>query len=362
MVIDGNTHYIEVKLNINAQMGDKTIKYIPSTGEFIASDKFDDDTKTAIEAGMKQIEKDVVNFINHIEDERYAQTSKWRKQKNGDALGSFQTTFKKWKEAVKGPEKLYNKITTGFGKDIEDEATGETIKRVRMTMPEDFIAQMYASKKLPTYYIQVGGLGLYRLGQANPANLPVPVFKGVISLESRPKPSGGEKELPKSKKTYKINSKKDGSGEVIEFSPMWAPELDKDGKVQYSYDKSGNLKMAAIKSNATGRKGEVIPWYAPVKTPKDEGKGEFFKVTGAYMGTARFRSPTGDPKDIKKSPYTLDDPKSVNAMLAQMGKNTDAALGPGEVPDLAGFSAELDKIDKKQADLAAAREAAKKKK
>ncbi len=366
MVIGGKTYYIEVKLNINAQMGDKTIKYIPSTGEFIASDKFDDDTKTSIETGMKQIEKDVINFINHIEDDRYAQTSKWRKQKNGDALGSFQTTFKKWKEAVKGPKKLYNKITTGFGKDIEDPDTGETIKRIKMTMPEDFIAQMYASKKLPTYYIQVGGLGFYRLGEANPANLPVPVFKGVISLESRPKPSGGEKELAP-KKMLTVNSMKDGSGKDIKFLPMYKPQLDKNGKIQYKYDKDGALKLQAIASNKTKRKGQVIPWYEPVRTPRDEGKGEFFKVTGAYMGTARFRSPTGDPKDIKKSPYTLDDPKSLNAMLAAAGhfQTTDQSVGPGQsgVPDLAGFSAEVDKFEKYEADLAAARkeEAARKK-
>ena len=182
---------------------------------------------------------------------------------------------------------------------------------------------MYASKKLPTYYIQVGGLGLYRLGAANPANLPVPVFKGVISLETRPKPSGGEKELDTEKKKITVNTKKDGSGEDISFLPMYAPKRDKDGNIQYRYDKKGNLKMKKIASGKTGRKGEEIPDYEPTRAGRDEGKGEFFKVTGAYMGTARFRSPTGDPKDIKKSPYTLDDPESIAAMLKAMGQTPE---------------------------------------
>jgi hypothetical protein len=344
MAIDGKTYYIEVKLNMNAQMGDKTIKYFPSSGKFQASDKFDDDTKAAIENGMKQIEDDVVNFINFVEDDRYEQSSKWRKQKGADPLGSFATTLKQWRGAIEN--KLYNKITTGFGKDIEDPVTGDTIPRLRLTMKDDFISQMYASKKLPTYYIQVGGLGLYRLGAANPANLPVPVFKGVISLETRPKPSGGEKELDTEKKKITVNTKKDGSGEDISFLPMYAPERDKDGNIQYRYDKKGNLKMKKIASGKTGRKGEEIPDYEPARSGRDEGKGEFFKVTGAYMGTARFRSPTGDPKDMKKSPYTLDDPESIAAMLAAMSnKDPRAQSGPDQskVPDLAGFVADKEK-------------------
>jgi len=45
------------------------------------------------------------------------------------------------------------------------------------------IAQHYARKN--TFYIQIGGAGLFRLGEANPANLPVPVLTGKVQLEVR---------------------------------------------------------------------------------------------------------------------------------------------------------------------------------
>ena len=47
----------------------------------------------------------------------------------------------------------------------------------------DVISNHYARKQ--THYIQIGGAGFFRLGEANPANLPLPILNGKVQLEVR---------------------------------------------------------------------------------------------------------------------------------------------------------------------------------
>jgi hypothetical protein len=244
IIIDGKPYKVEIKLNLFAQMGDATLKYFPGEKKFVPSEKFDDDTQAAIVTGMKQIEDDVINWIEFLRDPRYPNSEKWV-DTNKDALGSFGTTFEKYKESVRN--KMLNKISTGFGADFVDKITGQTIERVKIPIKSNIIAQMYANKKEPTYYIQIGGKGLYVLNKSvNPAKLPVPEFKGVISLETRVKPSGTPKDsYDTSKGKLTVNSKEDGTGKDITFMPFYEPKLGADGKPIYTYASKNKTQFNA---------------------------------------------------------------------------------------------------------------------
>lgn len=127
-------------------------------------------------------------------------------------------------------------------------------KATPITAPANIIKKLYASKNV--YYIQIGGKGLYYL-ESNPANLPIPPFDGEINIELRPRPSGRTK-------TTEVNPE---TGEKV----------------------------------VTGYK----VWQSAV--PGDENVVHY---GGSYSVTPRFVS-----KDLKPSPFSMDDPASIEAML-----------------------------------------------
>ena len=148
-------HFVEVKKNSHAQMGGGSVMYFDRTFEAAGSN---------IE--MSQAIADLLNDLNDSS------------LHNGiERLLAYLSTRKK--EQVSVP-------ISGF-----DEARWHKAVARGMLLPINrtfessvaAIAQHYARKN--THYIQIGGAGLFRLGEANPANLPVPVLTGKVQLEVR---------------------------------------------------------------------------------------------------------------------------------------------------------------------------------
>jgi len=105
-------------------------------------------------------------------------------------------------------------------------------------------------------YIQIGGKGLYYLS-SNPANLPIPQLGDTgLVIEMRPGKSGSKKRID--------------------------PE--------------------------TGEKVRV-------RTPSDTGEGDFIKASAPFRTSARL-----DGAGLAQSPYTLDDPESILAMMEERAK------------------------------------------
>lgn len=255
-VIDGQPFWLEIKENTNAQMGDGSITYYPGNpdGErFQPSDwkKFGDDGWAVTSAALRAKEEDILAWLTALIDPARPASSKWRNEDGSfipgvRAMGTFQTTFRAYEAAQASG--LQNKASAGFG------------RLPPVIAPSSYIDKIYAAKKSPIYYIQIGGKGLYYL-DGNPANLPVPHFDGNIGVELRPRPSGRTK--VKNKET---------------------------GETTYKY------------------------WSSPVD-PEDK----VMHYSGAYMASARFKS-----HDIAPSPYTFDDPESIKAMLAAMNQSEEA--------------------------------------
>tara|TARA_R110000782_G_scaffold137156_1_gene229646 strand:- start:25 stop:1347 length:1323 start_codon:yes stop_codon:yes gene_type:complete len=128
-------------------------------------------------------------------------------------------------------------------------------KAPSIAAPGNIIKKLYASKNV--HYIQIGGKGLYYL-ESNPANLPIPPFEGKINIELRPRPSG-------------------------------------------------RIKTVAIDPETQEK---VVTGYKVWSSPVD-ATDEVIHYGGTYSVTARFIS-----KDLQPSPYTMDDPTSIEKMLA----------------------------------------------
>jgi hypothetical protein len=264
-VIDGQNYWLEIKENTNAQMGDGSITYFPGNpdGErFVPSDpkKFGDDGWTVTHAALKAKEEDILAWLTALIDPARPASSKWRDEDGSlipgvRATGTFQTTFRAYEAAQQAG--LQNKASAGFG------------LLPPVVAPPSYIDKIYASKKSPIYYIQIGGKGLYWL-DGNPANLPIPHFDGVIGVELRPRPSGRAKLINKEtgEKTYKT----------------WSSPVDPEDRVMH--------------------------------------------YSGAYMASARFKS-----HDVEPSPYTLEEvegPRGIKAMLAAMQGREDQVLDEPE--------------------------------
>ncbi len=148
-------HFVEVKKNSHAQMGGGSVSY--SDGVFEAAG-------SNIE--MSQAIADLLNDVNDSSlhngiDRLLAFLSSRAKQHVGIPVSGFDEL--RWHKAVtKG---MLLPINRTFESDVS------------------VIAQHYARKN--THYIQIGGAGLFRLSEANPANLPVPVLTGKVQLEVR---------------------------------------------------------------------------------------------------------------------------------------------------------------------------------
>jgi hypothetical protein len=147
--------FIEIKKNSHAQMGGGSVMYFDRTFEAAGSN---------IE--MSQAIADLLNDVNDSS------------LHNGiERLLAYLSTRKK--EQVSVPisgfdeERWYKAVARGM------------LLPINRTFESNVatIAQHYARKN--THYIQIGGAGLFRLSEANPANLPVPILTGKVQLEVR---------------------------------------------------------------------------------------------------------------------------------------------------------------------------------
>lgn len=156
--IGGQVYYIEVKSNSHAQMGGGSIGYSLKDKAFYPVGQNRD------LSGM------IVDVLNDMHD-----TSLQK------ALNTL------LKHLSRGSGKQFTDVpVSGFTIDswteIKDFGLLQAINRT-FESSIDVITQHYAHKD--TFYIQIGGAGFFRLGEANPANLPVPVLDGRVKLELR---------------------------------------------------------------------------------------------------------------------------------------------------------------------------------
>jgi hypothetical protein len=256
--------FVEVKLNLKAGMGEGSANYSPEQGKFsivVPRDKPPMEPEFA-EFVLQELygnEQNIKEFALAIRDWRRKASYKWDSTRGGDPslfAFPFSTTYEAYANAVKAG--LYRKASEW------PKAGGGVM------LPDFFIHKLYARKD--TFYIQVGGKGLYYLAE-NPLNLPVPQFPSKAALIYRPKPSGSKKLPP-------------------------TPE-----------------------QAARGEKGDInYGWES--QDPRPEGERDDRNYS-PYGGTFMIQSklPTGG--DLPNSPYTLDDPASIEALLAALNIETE---------------------------------------
>lgn len=193
------------------------------------------------------------------------------------ALGKKEQDILNWVEALRdparpasekwvdNPDKSALGFQTTYRKYQEAKDSGLLLKAgagygraAPIAAPSNVIKKLYASKNV--HYIQIGGKGLYYL-ESNPADLPVPPFDGEINIELRPRPSG----RIKTKETDPETGKK-----VVTGYKTWESAVEGDDRVVH--------------------------------------------YGGTYSVTARFVS-----KDLAPSPFSMDDPGSIEAMLNLRG-------------------------------------------
>ena len=256
--------FVEVKLNLKAGMGEGSANYSPEQGKFsivVPRDKPPMEPEFA-EFVLQELygnEDNIKNFAMALRDWRRKASYKWDSTRGGDSglfAFPFATTYEAYANAVKAG--LYRKASEW------PKAGGGVM------LPDFFIHKLYARKD--TFYIQVGGKGLYYLAE-NPLNLPVPQFPSKAALIYRPKPSGSKKLPP-------------------------TPE-----------------------QAARGQKGDINSGWES-QDPRPEGERDDRNYS-PYGGTLMIQSklPTGG--NLPNSPYTLDDPTSIEALLAALNVETE---------------------------------------
>jgi hypothetical protein len=256
--------FVEVKLNLKAGMGEGSANYSPEQGKFsivVPRDKppMEPEFAEFVLQELYSNEQNIKEFALAIRDWRRKASYKWDSTRGGDPslfAFPFSTTYEAYANAVKAG--LYRKASEW------PKAGGGVM------LPDFFIHKLYARKD--TFYIQVGGKGLYYLAE-NPLNLPVPQFPSKAALIYRPKPSGSKKLPP-------------------------TPE-----------------------QAARGEKGDInYGWES--QDPRPEGERDDRNYS-PYGGTFMIQSklPTGG--DLPNSPYTLDDPASIEALLAALNIETE---------------------------------------
>jgi hypothetical protein len=157
MIVDGRFHFVEVKKNSHAQMGGGSVAY--RDGWFEAAGKVEN-----IEAS--QAIADLLNDVNDSSLHRGLERVMAYLSTRAHVIDSVPMSGfdeERWRRAeARG---MLVPINRNFASDV------------------GAIARHYERKN--TYYIQIGGAGLFRLSEANPASLPVPVLMGRAQLEVR---------------------------------------------------------------------------------------------------------------------------------------------------------------------------------
>lgn len=150
MVINGQRYLVEVKADRHAQMGGTSVRYTADGFEAVK------DLGEAEDAVLQALES------------RRAALAELAAALNVDGFPA-RVTKAAWTEArQQGLLKPVNAV-------------------VRQTA--EFISHHYASKGV--HYIQIGGLGLFYMGE-NPADLPVPPLEGLVHVEIRAARSGAK--------------------------------------------------------------------------------------------------------------------------------------------------------------------------
>lgn len=163
MKIDGEVFYVEVKSSYLAQMGGGSIGYSVADKQFYPTGR------------DRELSETLSGLLNDINDSSL--------HKGLDSLLSF---------LGKKSKKEFDHVpVNGFDTD----AWTLAVKRnmlipINRTLEGNIstIAKHYAHKN--THYIQIGGSGFFRLSEANPANLPIPVLDAKVKLELRLAKSG----------------------------------------------------------------------------------------------------------------------------------------------------------------------------
>lgn len=168
--INGELHYVEVKSNSRAQMGGGSVGYSLVDKEFFP-------------AGInRELSETLAGFLNDIND-----SSLHKGIKNLLTFLSRQST----KDFDRIPMSGFDATTW---KQAVDNGLLLTINRT-LEGSIHTIAAHYAKKN--TFYVQIGGSGFFRLSEENPANLPVPILNGKVSIELRVAKSGDQGESSK---------------------------------------------------------------------------------------------------------------------------------------------------------------------
>lgn len=161
--VDGDYFYVEVKSNSRAQMGGGSVGYSLADRKFFAT------------GANRELSQMIVDILNGMNDTSLHKGLKSLLLHLSKASGKTITDIP----------------MSGFSAQAWDDAKNfGLLQAINRTFQSDMsvIANHYARKD--TFYIQIGGAGFFRLGEANPANLPVPVLSGKVSLEVRVAKSG----------------------------------------------------------------------------------------------------------------------------------------------------------------------------
>ena len=267
--VDGQLYNLEVKLDAKAPMGSTSVAIWPKRTlgggegkmfEFVSPDEFDGvDIQNKVYAVLQERKDLILSFIDDLGTPEWSESLAW---KGGEVPATpFKSTLAGYKRA------MANKsipVLDKEGNPLLVRKTGEPKLNSQMNMTgkkgvsfSDTSFILQHYKSKEVDYIQIGGKGLYYLS-SNPANLPIPQLGNTgLVIEMRPGKSGSKKRID--------------------------PE--------------------------TGEKVRV-------RTPSDTGEGDFIKASAPFRTSARL-----DGAGLAQSPYTLDDPESIAAMMEERERN-----------------------------------------
>lgn len=167
--VGGEVFYVEVKSNSHAQMGGGSVGYSVADKHFYPVGQNRDLSET------------IADLLNNMNDT---------------------SLHKGLRTLLQHLSRTANKTFTeipmyGFSSQAwEDAKEFGLLQAINRTFESsvDVIRDHYANKD--TFYIQIGGRGFFRLGDANPAGLRVPVLQGRVKLEVRVVKSKGDETTP----------------------------------------------------------------------------------------------------------------------------------------------------------------------
>lgn len=176
----GKEFNIEVKMNKNAQMGGTSIRMDVNNNDYVLvkPDAVDEEVAPLFVEAAKRKADDLKKWVDFI-----------RKQE---------------------PLELHEKVpyTVPFGavtkeawSSAQKQGLLKGLNQIEKFTNANTIAKAYNRKGV--YYIQIGGLGLFYLGQ-NPLKLPIPKYDGEINIEFRLGPSGSKPRKLSNGETVKV--------------------------------------------------------------------------------------------------------------------------------------------------------------